>query len=1003
MRMRLRPILLLLLLPVTVLAHETAAPGAFHVRHFTDENGLPQNSVRFIAPDGAGFLWLATENGLVRFDGSQFSRFNNSRIRYIYPASGRNDLYVSTQEREVIEISAGKAMTVAGPPHLSLSSYENFVLNDTVIGMVPATGLPNVYGEIVPVEKYMMPAGPHALYTITGDSVVFLQNDKPQYSFTPPNCDPWSFFTIGSSLYNMREDGKIFRFLRNVPEEVTLFGEVPAEPLRPRQLFWNYMSKQLFIYQDDRCYYLSKGPDGILHAKLVMTGLDREKNNIISLYYDAANERLFLGSLSRGLFVATRKQFNPLVSEGDENNVYYAQAPFGSNGIVTAQGIVFEKNRKIKNLPLLQQVKTTSRYNLERDRSGNYWFRHGNTICKYNADLTKLLWHRSFADDVSALYVGPDNRLWIGTAGEGLYYLDAGDVSPVPLLFSNKIKNAVYLAQEAPGLLWVCSEKALYHVQLSPFSVDTVPGFGNCYLRSLFIPQRGEVWVTTYDKGFFLFRHGKWTAMPEDRMGYLRTAHCITADNRGYYWITTNKGLFQAARKDLLAYADGTQSHVYYFYYNKADGMFTNEFNGGCQPCALRLADGDLSLPSLDGLVRFSPDSIRPDLPVGPLILSQAELDTKTLTAADTLFLPNNFLRLNLRVSTPYFGDAYNLQLQYSMEGTEEDAWLPVENGGVIAFSKLPSGTYRLRFRKINGFGADNYTEKIITLIVETAWYETPLFRMLAFCVAVLLLYAYIRLRTANIRRKNRLLRQHVSERTQELEETLASLRASERQLRKQSVLQQRLITAITHDIKAPMKYLMLLSQAGGKPDKKSEAINDALYRMYNMIENLIQYMKMEAVQAHSLKERVDLHELLEEKVGIFKPIAEIRAVQIHNNACRGIKVPVNRQLLAIVVNNLLDNAVKYTLQGSVSLAASYEEGGGVSIRVTDTGIGMQPEIQEWINRGQVAPADHGQPLAQRGIGLVIVVELLQQINGKLVVHSNRDLGTSVEILLPAN
>ncbi|WP_343702430.1 ATP-binding protein [Chitinophaga sp.] len=1002
MRMRLRPILLLLLLHVTVLAHEIDT-DAFHVRHFTDENGLPQNSVRFIAPDNAGFLWLATENGLVRFDGNRFSRFNSSRIRYIYPGNGRNNLYACTQEHEVIRMHNGQATALPDSPQLRFNDYEYYVLNDTVARTVPVTGLPNVYAEVVLTEKYMMPAGPQAYFSLTRDSVTFLQNGRPQYSFSWPNCDPWGFFTIGGNLYHLGEDGKIFLFQGAVPQEVKLSGEVPAERLQPRQLFWNYAAEQLFIYQDDRCYYLTAGAGGMLQAKLIMSGLDCEKNNIISLYYDAACERLFLGSRSRGLFVVTKKQFRPLVSPGDEDNVFYAQAPFGNNGILTAQGIVFEGNGETGRIPLLQYLKKANRYNLVQDAAGNYWYRHADTVYKYNADVTKLLWQRSFGNNISQLYAGPDNRLWIGTEQEGLYYLDTGAASPVPLLFSNKIKNAVYMMQEAPGILWACAGNGLYRVQLSPLRIDTIPGFGDSYFRSLFIPRPGEVWVTTYDKGFFLYRHGRWTAMPADRLEYLKTAHCITADNRGYYWITTNKGLFQAARKDLLAYADGTQPDVYYFYYSKAEGMLTNEFNGGCQPCALQLQNGDLSLPSLDGLLRFAPDSIRPDLPEGGLFLSEVELDAKPLAAADTLFLPSNFLRLALHVSTPYFGDAYNLQLRYSIEGSDDDAWLPVENSGIIAFSRLHSGTYRVRVRKVNGFGPDNYTEKIVTLIVETAWFATLPFRMLMFCLALLLLYVYIRLRTANIRRKNRQLRQHVSERTQELEETLASLRDSERQLRKQGVIQQRLITAITHDIKAPMKYLMLLSQAGSKPDKKSEAINDALYRMYNMIENLIQYMKMEAVQAHSLKERVDLHELLEEKVGIFKPIAEIRAVQIHNNACRGIKVPVNRQLLAIVVNNLLDNAVKYTLQGSVSLAASYEDGGGVSIRVTDTGIGMQPEIREWINGNPVATADHRQPLAQKGIGLVIVIELLQQINGKLVVHSNGDVGTSMEILLPAN
>lgn len=1001
MKTRLLPILLSLLIPVVGLAHDPDADD-YTVKHFTDENGLPQNSVKFIAPDGEGFLWLATENGLVKFDGAGFTSFNNSRIRYIYPASGRKGLFARTEDGQEIRIRGGQTDTM--PDAMPRSArYERLVNND-LSGTYPVTGLPNLFAEIIEVDNYVLPTAAHAYFNISRDSVTYLENEQLQYGFSWRNCNPWNFFTMGGTLYNLLDDGRFLLFRRDIPQEVRLTGDIPDQPLMGRQLYWNYVAEQLFIYQDDKCYYITAGPEGTLHAKLVLKGADCEKNDIISVYYDPQQERVFLGSRSKGLYIFTKKQFHPLVSPGDADNVFYAQAPFGNDGIVTAQGIAFDRQGNARRLPLMQNIRKANRYSLLRDNDGNYWYKHGNTLYKYNSDITKILWQRSFGGDlVTQLYLGAENRLWIGTERGGLYHLDANAASPVPLLFSNKVKDATYMMHETPNLLWVNTVNGLYRLQLSPVRIDTLPEFKDRYLRSLFIPMRGEVWITTYDKGIFLYRKGKLVSMPEDRLGYLKTAHCIATDDRGFYWITTNKGLFQVARKDLLAYADEKQRYVYYFYYGRHQGLLTNEFNGGCQPCALKLANGDLSLPSLDGLLRFTPDSIHPELPGGPLFISRAELDAKPVPAGDTINLPNNFVRLALQVSTPYFGDPYNLQLVYSMEGGENKAWLPVEPNGVIAFSRLHSGTYKLRIRKINGFGVNNYTEKVVTLTVQAAWFETLPFRLLVVCCAALLVFVYTRIRMAHMHRKNRLLRQHVSERTRELEETLGSLQVSERQLRKQGIMQQRLITAITHDIKTPMKYLMLLSQTGHSPEKKSAAMNDALYRMYNMVENLIQYMKMETIRNHASRESVDLHELLEEKAGIFRPIAETRSVQIHNQAGKGIRLPVNRQLLAIVVNNLLDNAVKYTVSGSVCLAASYEEGGAVSIRVTDTGIGMQPEIREWINGNRTVTTDDKQPFMQTGIGLVIVIELLEQINGKLFVHSNEELGTSMEVLLNVN
>ena len=75
----------------------------------------------------------------------------------------------------------------------------------------------------------------------------------------------------------------------------------------------------------------------------------------------------------------------------------------------------------------------------------------------------------------------------------------------------------------------------------------------------------------------------------------------------------------------------------------------------------------------------------------------------KPLQAGDTIRLPNHFVRMGLQVSTPYFGDPYNLQIFYALEGEDGAAWLPMENTGIITFSRLRSGPYTLRIRKING------------------------------------------------------------------------------------------------------------------------------------------------------------------------------------------------------------------------------------------------------------------------------------------------------------
>ncbi|MRG43729.1 hypothetical protein GFS24_01320 [Chitinophaga sp. SYP-B3965] len=972
------------------------------ISHYTDENGLPQNSVKFIAPDDEGFLWLATENGLVRFEGDRFRNFNSSsRISYIYSNAARNQLFARTDRREAIRVENGRTVTFTRNPSTE-DDYEFLMYSDTSF-IYPVSGLPNPFAEVISPNHFLIPVDAQEYYMIGMDSIRFVNKKQEQYRFKFPISNPWKFFTIGDSLYQLADNGEIVFFDKDKPVNVMVRGDILQHPAYQTgkahtQLYWNFVAEQLFFYLDQQCYLVNVLPDGALETTLVVKDFDFTQQSILSIYYDNLNKRVYLGSRSKGLFVYTWKQFHPFRTGEGERDVYYAQAPFGDNGIVTPQGVLFDKQGKFSLLPLFTQVdEGYDHYSMQVDKAGNIWCKFGHYLYKINAACTEILWSREFHDDINQLYADTTGRLWIGGEKSGLYYLSTEDEKPVPLLYTAAIKDASCMQLENADTMWVGSGQGLFRIHISKHKIDTIKGMEQVYVRSLYIPHKDEVWITTYGHGFYLHRQNRITALPLDKLKYLAFTHCIIGDAYGYFWITTNKGLFKASRKDLLAYADWKQDLVYYFYYGKNQGFYTNEFNGGCQPCALKLSNGDISLPSLDGIVRFSPDALNRDLPVRKLFLDEVELDGHTLPATDTINLPNNFLQFKLHISTPFFGDNYNTQIFYSVAGEGNDIWLPVESSRIISFSSMPSGTYHLRIRKINGFGANNFTERLIVFTVELAWFETLWFRLLMIGLLALSIVAYLRWRITRIQYKNHLLETHVSDRTRELKQALDYLQASENKLRKQTLMQQRLIAAITHDIKTPMKFLMLLSNNRNTGDKSAKAVYDALYKMYHLVENLIQYMKTHIKGEGVVLEAVCLHDLLEEKAGIFRPIAAAREVEIFNNTEAGTKVLVNRQLLAVVMHNLLDNAVKYTTQGSITIEAVHLAN-EVRIHFKDTGIGMQPVLADWVNQYNATDTQ-----VHNGIGLLIVIELLLLINGKLKVTPNTDAGTTVSVILDVN
>lgn len=1002
----------LLLLSALLSAQISQSP--YTIQHYTDEDGLPQNSVKCLTPDEHGFMWMATENGLVRFDGKQFLTFNgsnlalhDSHINYICPDVNGKAVLARSMEKEVLTIRNGKAiLSVPGSPDF------NYLYYGDLSGIYPVSYLPDPYLPGVGADRYLLPLGPDTYFKITRDTVSLMESGKERYSVRNPGIGRGRAFTLDGQLCYLDGKGQFILIRQDGTHVLKLEGDLmqhrrSAVSKQEEEIYWNFAAQQLFIYADHSCYRLSLVNATRVNSSLVLTDFDLPGNSIMSVYHDSIQQRVFLGSRTKGLYVCKWKRFRNLKA-GQGNEVYYAQAPFGEDKILTPGGSVFSPYGKVNWLSLSDKGDTVDKYSIARDANGNYWYKSYRTLFKFNQDMSAVLWTQKLSDGITQLYIDSTGRLWVGTQKSKLYFLQTTADYPELQRYQANVEDISYLMQEGPGILWAGTGSGLYRIHLSSAKVDTIQGLSKRYIRSLYIPRVGEVWITTYNYGVFLYRDGTLIKLPMDPKGYLVAAHCIVADNQGFLWITTNKGLFQVSYADVMSYVKGEREELFYLYYGKDQGFSTNEFNGGCEPCALKLQNGDISMPSLDGLVYFTPGGIQPELPDKQIFIDQAELDGKMIDVDSTILLPDHFRHLGLFISTPYFGDHNNLRLYYSLEeenGSDRTLWLKVNDNRVIEFSSIHSGRYKLRIRKVNGFGNDKVMERIFVIRVQEAFYETIWFRLLATAVMVIIAFAFFLLLVERVKRKNRMLEAHVIERTSELKETLDNLQLSEQQLRRQGFIQQQLTAAMSHDLKTPLKYMMqvLRKGAGDRTEIEKDERNviyESLYNMFHLVENLISYMKSQYISDDSSLEITDLYFLLEEKTGIFRSVSEAKEVSIVNETSPGTVVLVNRQLLAIVIHNLLDNAVKYTRKGYVRLKASCDDE-KIYIRIVDTGIGMPPGVASWSNQSRNGmPVTEGKPPSYDGIGLLIVLELLQLINGSIVVSPNEGGGTVIDITL---
>jgi ligand-binding sensor domain-containing protein len=1007
---------------------QNAVPG-YDVRHFTDENGLPQNSVKSIARDARGNIWLATERGLVRFDGNRFVNFDNLGNSFaarsisgfhLDPQSRAGGLLAMTSNEAWIRMIDGEAAidtSLKGYP-LYWSAAVSKVREPHLVEALPdlnEASLTHYRHGIASV--YPTPTGRHFVYD--EQNIGYYINNKMSKLFPFPRKSFFRFFRLGESLYYLDENLKLTRFPgNNRPVELTLAGPVSADPhyetTGQHQIFWNNCSNQAFISTGRRLYHLQQAKGGSLVSGLILDGFDFQGNDIKTIFLDEETGRLFLGSQLHGLYILSKKQFRAVTDpSAKSDNVYYGQTLLDGKKIATAKGVIFSLDSGSMGavgpqLKLIEKSVDWDSYSILKDRAGTIWCKRRETLFRFDDSGKRIISTWTLPDEIKHLYEDLDGRIWIGTSSHGLYSIDPSKPGAQPQFFTGRhLPGISWIQHQNSEILWVGTGEGLYKIHLPSKKIAQVTGLANSYIRSLYIPDgRNEIWITTYSNGIFLLKDGKLTHFPPDKEQYLSSAHCIVEDRNGFFWVTTNKGLFQISRADLLAYAK-KPFELYYHYYSKTEGFNTNEFNGGCEPCALKAPGGIVSFPSINGLVWFVPERIRPELPRQQIFIDNADgNDSSSVFSNGKVSVRAGVPQIVVKVTTPYFGDPHNLKMSYRIFKSDEPLtdWKTLEESRNIAIPFRGGGNYRLSVRKVNGFGVNNYIETHLAISVEKQWYETWWFLGIAVAIVLLLFYGILRQRVNAIKRQNLALEVKVRERTEHLEKTLGVLSDSEKQLEQQVRLHMHMIASISHDIRTPVKhmsYALDYSQALIRENKLDSAVTfikqlkQGVESMYHMVDNLVNFMKPEVRGAGSAATQVKLHELISEKVVLFKQIATASNADIQLEIAPEETVFTDPKLLGIIVHNLVDNAIKIRFGNTLKIYVRREDA-DLCLVFEDNGPGMPPELLNWLNAANPGE-DANLPTGYEGMGLLLLKKISQFLRLDLYVTNNP--GASVHLV----
>tara|TARA_B100000749_G_scaffold276607_1_gene264108 strand:- start:1616 stop:3190 length:1575 start_codon:yes stop_codon:yes gene_type:complete len=515
--------------------------------------------------------------------------------------------------------------------------------------------------------------------------------------------------------------------------------------------------------------------------------------------------------------------------------------------------------------------------------------------------------------------------------------------------------------------------------------------------------SHNNLWITTYEDGFFLYQDSKVWTFPLDKNRYLATAHCIIEDDNGYFWITTNKGLFQVCKNDLFEYLNNKDKAVYYHYYDKSSGFSNNEFNGGGCPCGVQMTNKDIFLPSLDGLVVFNSSTVRPILPNSGVYIDEVIVDGVQQFTTGTLTLKDPE-RITFQITSPFYGNPYNNQIEIQMD---DGIWEPIGTSRTQSYTNLPSGEHFIRARKPAGFNLGYHYASLNIYVIPTFW-QSNLFKALLILLLGFLTYMTILLRTRYITKKNIQLKKKINENTLQLQQTVHILREAKVKLKNQVSQQKKLVTAITHDVKSPLRFMALTSKFSFEnfENRTSEELRESTkamftssYQLYQFIENVLDYSSISLDNEKLNKTNFILSNLIQTKIIFFENISNSRKLEVMNRIPESVQLSLNQQLFSIIIHNLLDNSIKNTFGGKI-IFWHEKDGDRFILNIEDTGLGMSTETLNLLDvqKESIANGTNGCHHKRKGFGLTIVMELLTMLDGDIQFESKLRKGTKVSI-----
>lgn len=977
------------------------AQSGWSVQRLSADNGLPQNTVRSMAFDAAGYLWICTEGGLVRFDGRRTRTFSTRTGADV--GDDRMGYLMGTPEGELLLTDA-----IGDLYRVQVDGPKRLVDVDTI-----KHAGSNVFGQVPHWSRYpaMLRLDAHVprldLFTVTHNQVlafdehvwatvgrhavyVFEQDELVRQ--IPMRGTLRMDHMLQGALHVWSADGTCERLTRDGEQllPVKVFGGPRSAPIE--RILFSPGSDHVFALGSDTLWQVLPAGDGI-RLKPLLSGLP-EGTSILSVCMGPDGANLFVGTPDQGVYCYRREygQRTMVTNDAMGQRSFYALVPMDSSTVLTRRGWTASK-AGYQQGPL--RAMNYSDVAMHMDHQGRFWAGEADHLTVVDAHSGAVLRTLEPKAGYPSAFLQHGDTTWVaGDKGSARYVND--ELHGFIPMHIRDFRDRVHVMAIGPdGKLWAGTGRGVHELDVQGMQLVDMPWSEGKFVRAMHL-WRGYMLLGTYGDGILVSDGSGVRQLPLDQRGDATHVHAFAADGLGWLWLPTNRGLFRIREDDLERHLADERLPLLYAYHAIAEHAGTIEFNGGCAPAFALLKDGQLVFPSMNGLVWLDPTQVPDPWPAGnvhidALLVDGLSQDPEELGEA----LPAGSA-VELELSLPFWGHPHNYQLLYRLRGLSDEL-LALPADGRIRFERLPAGRYVLQI-VLPGSGD---TQEVVRFQVHAPWYLRLWAVLLAAGLLVVLGQLIARESVRIAQRKQEILQGMVDERT-------AELRDRNEALRRDAKMRESLHRVLMHDIMAPIKAM---DQVGRMATEGPRQLSDeelratfqdmvsASMQLHDTASQLLEWIKHQGGMLVVAREHLAVHAFMQDILQRLASGASQQAMHLQNEVPEELIVRTDPSVLGIIIHNLVANAIKHAPGAEVRVGAQVQDA-TLRISVRDTGPGMRPAALQRVRdllHGGDPDAEH----LRSGLGYMIIADMAALLQARVLVESSTGAGTTVVVEVP--